>query len=1404
MVEEQLVIDSDLENPPPPDEAGLKLRVVLKFFCFWLSSLAILLVIALLCNIEWARPHIETALYQSFHRKVHLGRLSWSFGLHGLAIDTNKFELTELNGSPFIKSGPSEIGIAMLPLFQKKLVIKHLEFDEPEVWAIKLDGKRWNFSDLLTEGPEIRMLQIEHGKLHLRNKAPRTGVEPLLEQSAPQQLSDMFELGSNWQEYDLKDIKLSLTLPHGERNWPLYLAFKVPFKDSGSGPYDSSVRLSATGKGKFEDWQKNKYKIDLQLQRFDPSRFRPLCIRLPKIKGICDLNVKGEGVFNDGFAATSDGTIAGLQMQAAENKELNISKASGSASLLIDPSTLQWNGLKLALEQWQLDSDGKLENWQKDLPSYEARVGGRLSDLKGFFNAIASRFLPEQTEQKELTDSKLDKIYNAEKSGELGGSATIELHLKGSKTDQSVSTNIKADGIPLAQLVDDEMGRNLIEAFKLDPKSPIRGELSIDPGRKLELKDMEIPMEDSKILLSGFVDQKTKTSELDFTAQNLSFDTFKKRIGSDNEIIKAICGTGGKFKPYAIAGSLDIKGKYKSDGKKPEIFIDTTLKGMKLTRLDSKTPSCTGIKGKIVYDKERIDVKQLSGVTAPIGSEGKAGDFSMSGFFYPGDAKGCQLDLRAHSVSVATLKDWMGRFGVDLKQPGMDKVSGDMRELEAHINMQGKAVNTSFMINPSDLLVNVSSRVNDISQQLRLSSGVINFKNNDLSASDVVLSSKGGKLTLNASMQGALDSLKLRNARIKTDGFELAELQSMLKASMGIPQNKQGPSANTGLPAYLVPSAGASLHGKIYGDMMFSTAAGAGLSGVIGFSNAGGKFGKTQVPVEKLTGVAIITKDQVVLQDTTGQINKSSFALDGIISNYALASFNWQGQLRGQFYQDEVDRIMDNLGHGIALSSGNSEALNLRVSGNGDKQGAVLRFRGRANPNHAISLKTAFGVFHQPPGRPLMFGGGLKIDESIQELTLDNFQISSAGEILNGNGSFKWANETAEKPASLTFALNTPSPIKSATLMEIISQTNTEPAKVGGTSQLNLKVEGPVNDLVLTGTIALDKNSMPNIHMENLSGKLDLTGWHLSKTETESISVAKMQLKSIAMNGIAMHDVNATLALEGANKIVFKDCQAAMSGGKISISGFYNPQTQSYHAEINASKLVVDELVKDLMDHSGGVSGLADISLSLDKTGGESPKALTGNGKFSVYQGNIASFGKLQTKLNEANLLQQGLFGFNVNNLLQATMPVKSGQFREISGDMHLNNGAITFDQIRFEGTNLRMRAAGKFDYVGRNMVVDVAGDIPRVSSSLIPGAIGEMSRKVTLQRMFSIVTFKKLKDLPALPLLGDLANDEPRAFAFSVETSTEQPKLITQAVEKSFKWLPNKPFASAHPVPGI
>ncbi len=1400
-MQEQLVKET-ADSVPPQDE-GPKLRIILKFFGLWFSSLAILVVIALLCNIEWARRHIESSLSQSFHRQVILGRLSWTFGLQGLAIDSDRFEMKEKDGNPFISSGPSEIGIAVLPLFERKLVVKHLEFKEPEVWASRLDDKKWNFSDLITEGPEIHMVQIEDGQLHLRNLK---ATEPSAN-----------NVENSWHEYDVKNLKLSLTLPKGERNWPLYFACKIPLKDKDGNKFDTSVDLSATGKGAYKDWQKNKYVVDLKINKFDPEQFRPILPKIPVMKGICDVNFKGEGIFEKGFLATISGAVQELSLPASTGKELEIDHVTSSANLIIAPKSLDWKGLKLSIGDWELDSTGKLLNWQDELPSYEAKVGGKLKDLKGFYKNVISRFLPDQSEtSSQFTDKKLNKMSKAEESGQLQGSATIELHLKGDKTIQNISTNIKADGIPLAQLIDEEMGNNFMEAFKLDPKAPIKGEIKIDPGKRLELKNMEIPLEDSTVKVTGFIDQLEKKTEFDFQADNLGFDTLKKRIGDNNQYIKALCAPSAKGKAYSISGKMDVKGKFSSDGKDQDLFIDSNLKGLKIARQDAGVV-CSGIKGEIIYAKDQVTIKGLGGVTSN-SQDNHPGDFLINGTFYPKDSSRFDLDLRAHEVSIFQLKDWAGRFG--LKQASiLDKLGGDMHELKAHIAVNNKQNDSTFTINPADLIVNLSGKTGEsAAQQFKLSSGVIAYLNGELTATDVVLSSHGGKLTLSGNMQGPLESLKFKTARLRTDGFELQDLQTILKGNVGASSGSK--SAST-LPDMLMPNSSYGLHGKVYGDMNFNVAGdGTDLNGVVGFNNVGARFGKTQVPVEKLTGVAMVSKGQVVMQDTTGQIGKSTFSLDGVISNYASSAYTWEGQLRGQFYPEEVDSIMANLGHGIELDARSAEALGLRVTGSGNKQKASLNFRGKASSSYGLSLKTAFGTFHQPKGRPLVFTGGLTLDEDLSELDLNNFQLTSSNELLQANGSFIWATETAEKPASIAFSLNTPSPVKTATILEIISQTNTEsPTQIGGTSNLNLKIEGPVNDLVLSGSVALDKNSIPNMHMENLSGRLDLPGWHVNKPSSSdaATSLAKLQLKTLTLGGISLNDANAGLFLDSSNRIIFKDWRTEMAGGKLSVSGFFNPASQAFHADINISKLLVDEFVKDIIDHSGGVTGLADVSLSLDGTGiaSSSPgsaasgleymRNMTGSGQFNVYQGSVASFGKLQEKLNESNLLQQGLFGFNVNNLLQAMMPVKSGQFNEVSGKFNMSKGIMHLDQLRFEGNNLRMRAAGKFDLPAQKISVEVAGDIPRVSSSIIPGAIGEMSRKVTIQRMFRIVTFKKLKDLPSLPLLGDLANDDPRAFTFAVQdTSIEPPKLLNQAAEKSFKWLPNKPFASAHPVPGI
>ena len=159
------------------------------------------------------------------------------------------------------------------------------------------------------------------------------------------------------------------------------------------------------------------------------------------------------------------------------------------------------------------------------------------------------------------------------------------------------------------------------------------------------------------------------------------------------------------------------------------------------------------------------------------------------------------------------------------------------------------------------------------------------------------------------------------------------------------------------------------------------------------------------------------------------------------------------------------------------------------------------------------------------------------------------------------------------------------------------------------------------------------------------------------------------------------------------------------------------------------------------------------------------------------------------------------MFGFNLNNLLQSVYPVRTGRFHDLSGKFDIDKGVLEFSELRYNGDDMRLWGAGKANLKLNSLTANIAGKIPRVTSSVISGPVGDLSRVMTLQKALDVVTLHHLESLPSLPVLGDLAADKPRTFTFKVIAPMDNPKL-GQSIEKSFHWIPSKPGASAHPVP--
>lgn len=1422
----------------PETEVGTheqRVQVVTRFLRWWLGSVLALVFVALLTNIEWARPHIEKSLEDSFHRDARLGRLSWHLGMNGLFIETNHFVLEARDGAPFIQAGRSQMGVAFLPLFQNRVVIKHVIFGTPEVWAVKETPDRWNFSDLITAGPEIHQVQVEDGTLHLVNRVS----------------------GAKWKQYELNNIDLKFGFPRKQNeSWPLYFDCRIPVRHGVS-----KVKLSATGTGPFEAWKKRPSQFNLELNNFNPEDFRSLVTDLPDINGVFDFKLKGAGIYERGAHATVSGGVKNLVVPSSGGKNdkaenAKLASVNLNSDLVISDEAVSWNNADVRLDSWKIKSTGELRSSKKDKLRYQASVDGELGDLQGLYTRVLSQFfsVPAADLQRFSKPSTIGK-----------GSAAVSLQLSGTPLEHELAATVKATGIPLQDLLD--LGVKEYSAYlpELKPDAPVSGLIQValghvranvpasmpapatakrgpqkggeeNPKSKSPLpvvslrnagntklhpaqlspctknaatgqpplakmqflnepltvvvKDFQVPFEGSVLRLNGSMNGCKNESGVEFSLNDFEASNLTKlpRQILDEQTMKSLLAR-------KLTGKMDLSGKVEQVGSQRTINIKSILNGVSVCT-ESGSTLAQSIKGQLTFDGERIDVSDLSGML-PCSSIPYC-QFSVAGHIMASGS--ASLDIAAKQVDLCKLRQLAKEAGVVTKFTAagiaFDRITGRLQDLKLQVN--GAAPNPKIAFTVTNPDVKIERDDSHGKKFFRVYSGKIDHFSNQTEIKDVVVAApgSGGKLTVSANLQGSLDKPGLKFASLVSDGVELAEWRPLMGPSL-LPE-----SLLESLPVAFRPIKNAPAQGRLYGDIKVTEVSdGFEADGVFGFHNAGTRVGPRSVSLDKLTGVIVFSSKEVILQDLTGTYGRSNFLLDGLISDYR-QKFNWTGQLKGKFYPEELASITRATGTGLDLESAEREPVALRLAGAGTAEDYKLFFNGHSEAGDGLRLSVGSVDVHQPAELPITFDGGVRVKTSTPSIIeMDKCVVLAGDHTLKLQGSLKDSGKGAVADMKLT----TPDGMPLALVLQMLYPSKSFDAL--GRTDLALSFSGPADALHLNGQMKLSNVAMPSMSIANLNAKLELPDLALNPKKETAGELSKLTVSNARIGGFEIHDGEAELATDGGKnlRLSLYHGSAKIAGGRVKMSGFFEPDQSKYHAELSLSKLAVREFVDDLIKGDGKVSGQADVNFVVDgETGSNWLESLNGKGKFSVYEGTIQTVGKLQGKLHGANLLQQGLFGFNINNFVQAVHPSKTGAFKEIDGQVSIQSGVIALKQIRYDGNDLRMRAAGVVNLPAGTVDIDVAGDIPRVAASMIPGAVGEMSREVTLQKLLGIVTFKQLEDLPSLPLLGDIASDHPRVFSFVVNAPLAKPELISKSVEKSFKWIPAKPYASAHPVPGL
>jgi hypothetical protein len=1365
------------ENKPGKDK--LLKQAVRKFLILWFLSLLALVVIVSMVDINWSRPHLEKVLLQSLHRKAKLGSLRWHLGLNGLAVDTSSIKLIEPNNEPFLNAQASEIGIAFLPLLQGTLIIKHIRVEKPVIYALRLDQDKWNFSDLLTEGPELHYLEIVDGIIKFHNEKPSSEKQTASNHKNP------FE-ETYWTDFQVNDVQLKLVFPRKDHHWPIYVSFKTSNKKE-----PVVVRFSVVGYGNQEQWTKHKMVIDMAWENLKLEQLHGL---IPaSYKGISNGGIHGEGVFEKGINLEVKGSAKQALINIPDLGPLPIEVLTLSGPMLLTKQDLTWKNLTISIDKNHMISQGSIKNYGNPTAQNPFILAcTTLGEIKDFSSI-----------RRLLNSNKYLQQINKEANLEnLGGSARFSLSIDSTKKKQPVWVNVTAQNINLEALL---KNRTLPFAVNyLISQSPyFSGQIGMSDNNNLELNKGNISfnrgkLNKSKVDVSGVMAPNFNDYSLRFSGNHLPAGEFLKEIFYSPEINKKLRQTLilPNKETVTFTGFLDLTGVIAKQGR--QVDVDLVFNDFGIDS-GSKLPKLRNFNGNVKVRGTTISLNNVTGYigNSPVKINGNVNQ----------NAKGpLELSFDAKDLDLSQLSNLLTVIKRDIPLLKNRQLYGTLKE--AHLHAQnGPSMIISGTATPKDLYYKTKTRA------IHATAGNIIFNGDNLNLKDLLLVGSGGKLSLSVNNTG-------NNTLITaaSEGITLADLRFYLTSPLMPEETRKS------IIAFESKNQIGRLTGTLSGQLSCQSTEQQQLyNGNLTLNECGLRFRKARrYSLRQINGNITINPLEVTFNNITGTINDSVVQANGSFSNYLTADPSWKAKFAISGLAQEIVRLIPTRTRIQAASSGSVD-LNLDLEGNFKESEA--KFALTAYGQNDLSIQCEQTSLQQPSNCTLKVTGKslIKSTNNSTIFELKESELSLQDNVLEPSGTIIFPENSQDPFVNVT--VKSRGKVK-AQLLEDIFNGKAKPLSTGlidGSVQL----EGPMSQALLKGGINFEKLNIPSLNLENASGRLiSETGIPLSQDETllaKTNPRVDLLIETGKLSGLQTKNFKATIELKHSSSLkevnvasgftkdgilVNARASTSLAGGNADIALWLAPDTRHFYCSVDFKDVDSNGVLNQSWGIKDEVSGVASGHIELSGESGSEQinfKGLNGTGHISVTNGKVARFGQLQEKLNQANLIQQGIFGFNLNNLLQTVVPVRTGAFKEMRTAFDIRDGVIDFKELRYSGIDMVLRAAGKYDLVSNKMDIEIAGNIPRVSSSLLSGTVGEVSKELTIQKLLHVITFRQLESLPSLPIIGDIATDRPRAFTFKVNAPLDQQgTLISKSIEKSFRWLPSQPTASAHPIPGI
>ncbi len=250
------------------------------------------------------------------------------------------------------------------------------------------------------------------------------------------------------------------------------------------------------------------------------------------------------------------------------------------------------------------------------------------------------------------------------------------------------------------------------------------------------------------------------------------------------------------------------------------------------------------------------------------------------------------------------------------------------------------------------------------------------------------------------------------------------------------------------------------------------------------------------------------------------------------------------------------------------------------------------------------------------------------------------------------------------------------------------------------------------------------------------------------------------------------------------------DLDFKIANGTINANGFYNFNTGALQGNCIAKSIDANQFSDLFINVRNQIYGELDGVVNISTKGADATERIKNtNGKisFQIIDGKMPKLGSLEYLLRAGNIVKSGITGFTMNSIIELLVPINTGEFSAINGDITLENGNAQDIKIYSKGKNLSLYLTGSTNILENNADMVVYGRLSKKVSTLL-GPIGNTS----LNTLFNLIPGVKLSDndintldeINKIPGL-ELFSDDFRFFKAIISGN-----LNTENYVQSFRWV--------------